>query len=98
MRFVVTEVLTWKEEKGEMKGEKKREREREKGTQAVKRKRFEDRRVREFLTSDAIVQAFPTGCTSVFPDEKYLHNRGYDDGLRGPPRALLFPYSFPPPF
>ena len=98
MRFVVTEVLTWKEEKGEMKGEKKREREREKGTQAVKRKRFEDRRVREFLTSDAIVQAFPTGCTSVFPDEKYLHNRGHNDGLRGPPRALLFPYSFPPPF
>ena len=80
-----------------MKGEKKREREREKGTQAVKRKRFEDRRVREFLTSDAIVQAFPTGCTSVFPDEKYLHNRGHNDGLRGPPRALLFPYSFPPP-
>lgn len=77
--------------------EKEKKREREKGTQAVKRKRFEDRRVREFLTSDAIVQAFPTGCTSVFPDEKYLHNRGHNDGLRGPPRALLFPYSFPPP-
>lgn len=30
-----------------------------------KRKRSEGRTVREFLTSDAIAQAFPTGCTSA---------------------------------